>query len=132
MYWSSLLEIMIFSFCLLLFFSDPADMAYIFMHMLHVGRSIMGFCLIKKIPKSHDLIQKFKSTIGEEETPLQFQDFREKATQQMRVVFSELFSSLSSYLKFYLLYSLFSVVLDFIDFIIQLVRFGRFGDVSLD
>jgi hypothetical protein len=56
MYWVSLLEMTIFGISLLLFFSYPSQMAYVFLHMPHVGRGFTGLLINRELPKSHDLV----------------------------------------------------------------------------
>src|SRR5438067_359761 len=45
LYWQSLLEIGLFTLSLLLFFTDPFEMVYIWFHLLHLGRAFIGLML---------------------------------------------------------------------------------------
>ena len=65
-----------------------------------------------------------------EESALNFETFRQRATNQMRTMFINLMSGLAQNLKYYFGLTVASSLFDFIDFIIQLVRFGGYGDVS--
>lgn len=56
LYWVSVLEIGLFAFGMLLFFTFPSDMAFIFMHTLHLIRGVVGLLINKKLPKSHDIV----------------------------------------------------------------------------
>ena len=60
---------------------------------------------------------------------MQFQEFRDKATQQMRNVFIGIVQSLERLLKAYFILTVIVSVFDFAEFVVQLVRFGRLGDV---
>ena len=135
MYWMSVLEVTLFSVGLLLFFTYPSQMAYIFLHIIHIGRGILGFIINRSLPKSHDLVQDITNSLkqagDDEDAPLTFETFRTRATNQMRSVFISLVTALEDRLKLYMALTVATCLLDFIDFIIQLVRFGGRGDVSL-
>lgn len=49
-FWVSILEIVAFTIGLILFFSLPSDMAYIFLHIIHPARGIMGLVINKRLP----------------------------------------------------------------------------------
>ena len=129
----SILEVSLFLVGLLLFFTYPSQMAYVFLHVPHLGRGFLGFVINKTLPKSHDLVDQIGKSLqgGEnEESALNFETFRQRATNQMRTMFINLMTGLESNLKIYFALSIACSFLDFIDFIIQLVRFGGLGDVS--
>ena len=131
----SVLEVTLFSVGLLLFFTYPSQMAYIFLHIIHIGRGILGFIINRSLPKSHDLVLDITNSLkqegDEEDAPLNFETFRTRATNQMRSVFISLATVLEDRLKLYMGLTVATCLLDFIDFIIQLVRFGGRGDVIL-
>ena len=56
MFWVSIIELAVFVIGLLLFFSFPQQMAFIFIHMPHPVRGIFGFIINKSLPKSHDIV----------------------------------------------------------------------------
>lgn len=53
----SVLEIISFCVGVFLFFSFPEDMAFIFIHTLHVVRGVLGLIITKKMPLSHDIVK---------------------------------------------------------------------------
>ena len=53
----SILEMSIFTIGLLLFFTYPSQMAYVFLHITHLARGFIGFQINNTLPKSHDLVQ---------------------------------------------------------------------------
>ena len=55
-FWVSVLEIGVFAFGLLLFFSLPSEMSYLFIHSLHPLRGIMGLLIRRRIPQSHEIM----------------------------------------------------------------------------
>jgi hypothetical protein len=44
---------------MLLFFTDTIEMVNIWFHLVHVPRAIIGFMLMVKLPKSHQLAANF-------------------------------------------------------------------------
>ena len=84
MYWVSVLELTVFSIVLILFFSLPSQMAYVFLHLMHVPRGIIGLFIQKDLPKSHDIVGNVVSALreeaGNEEAPMAFEAFRHRAT----------------------------------------------------
>lgn len=66
------MEISIFCVVLLLFFSFPSDMDFMYLHLLHPIRGFIGLEINKKLPKSHDILREFKD-MGEEK--IKFEEF---------------------------------------------------------
>ena len=129
----SILEVSLFLVGLLLFFTYPSQMAYVFLHTPHLGRGFLGFMINRMLPKSHDLVEEVGKALqgGEnEEAAINFETFRQRATNQMRTMFINLMSNLDQNLKLYFALTVTTSFLDFIDFIIQLIRFGGLGDVT--
>ncbi len=83
----SLFEVTLFAIGLLLFFTYPSQMAYIFLHILHLPRGFVGFILNRDLPKSHDMVTEISKSLksgDNEDIPLSFETFRSRATDQMR------------------------------------------------
>jgi len=40
---------------MLLFFTDPVEMVYIWFHIFHIVRGAVGLILMKRLPKSHQM-----------------------------------------------------------------------------
>ena len=53
----SLMEVTLFALGLLLFFTYPSQMAYIFLHVIHLPRGVLGFLINNSLPKSHTLVE---------------------------------------------------------------------------
>eukprot|EP00347_Sterkiella_histriomuscorum_P012840 403367024 len=134
-YWCSVLEIFIFCVGLLLFFSYPSDMAYIFMHILHPIRGYFGFLIGKQMPKSHDFIKLLnQETQGdlENEKRFNFEEFFSHIIQAVKKIVTTIASNMETKLKVYFILTIICILFDFIEFIIQLVRFGHIGDEFSD
>jgi len=50
---------------MVLFVSDSADMKYFWLHIAHCPRAMLGYLLMKKIPRSHDLANTLQLPPGE-------------------------------------------------------------------
>ena len=55
LFWCSLLELAGWALAFILFISDSGEMAFIWIHLPHIPRALIGFYLLHNIPKSHDL-----------------------------------------------------------------------------
>ena len=78
----SALEIIAYLIGVLLFFSSPKAMAYIFLHTLHPVRGVIGFLIIKRLPRSHDIVKELELT--DENEKVDFEQFRNKVTDKLR------------------------------------------------
>jgi len=127
LFWCSFIELCVFGLGLLLFFTFPEQMAYIFLHVLHAFRGFIGLILNKKLPKSHDIIKEFQ-VLGDQ--PVKFEEFRQKMTAQMRTTMITLAEQNEGLLKTYFIATSVAAIFDIVDFFIQVVHFGHIGDVS--
>ena len=41
---------------LIMFIGSPAKMAYIWLHVGHFFRGVLGFVILDRLPKSHDIV----------------------------------------------------------------------------
>ena len=56
-FWTSLLEICIFITLLIVFFAEPAKLGAIWLTVFHLPRGVVGFLLLRFLPKSHEIVQ---------------------------------------------------------------------------
>jgi cell division protein FtsW (lipid II flippase) len=56
LYWSSGVEVCMFILGLIMFIGSPAKMAYIWLHVGHFFRGVLGFVILDRLPKSHDIV----------------------------------------------------------------------------
>ena len=49
-------ELTLFVLLFLFFLRLPADMSYVFLHLPHLFRGIIGLVIAKRIPKTHEII----------------------------------------------------------------------------
>ncbi|CDW85965.1 UNKNOWN [Stylonychia lemnae] len=128
-FWASVLEIAIFGVGLLLFFTFPEQMAFIFMHILHPVRGQVGLIIYRRMPKSHDMISHLKD-FGNDK--LKFEEFIAKITEKLKEQMIGFATNMESNLKLYFVFTIICILMDFIEFVIQLIRFGRDGDEFSD
>ena len=62
MFWGSTMEICMFLLGFILFCVVPGLMGFIWLHIFHVIRGILGYLLLKKLPRSHDIVEKLSVT----------------------------------------------------------------------
>ena len=56
LWWSSMAEYFVFLFALMLFFTDTSTMSFIWMFIPHLVRGGVALTLVKRMPKSHDMV----------------------------------------------------------------------------
>ena len=59
-FWTTALELAMFTALLLLFFTAPKSMAIMWLTFVHVPRGAIGALLLKRLPKSHEIIEDLK------------------------------------------------------------------------
>ena len=55
-FWACVTEMALIVLGFALFCSAPSPLAYMWLHVFHVPRGIMGLNLIARMPRSHDII----------------------------------------------------------------------------
>ena len=108
----------------ILFVSSPKDMAYIWMHLFHIPRSIIGLLLLKRLPRSHDIVDQLQMPPGHVSLE-QLQTILKDSVSQIFINYTE---SCRHFLVTYMSLTIVCLFIDVIDFIVQFVRFGRQGD----
>jgi len=58
LYWSSLVELFLVFLCLAFFLRQPSQMAYMFLHILHLPKSVIGFKINNILPRSYQIVDK--------------------------------------------------------------------------
>ena len=134
MYYNSIIEICTWFVAFLVFLSYPSQMAYIWMHILHLFRGGYGLYLVlKKTPKTYDLIDSISEVHDDQ---LEEHWGFEKMAKHIRDNFKKyMIDLLSKDKKFYIIYVIITwlnMVFDTIGFLIQLIRFGKKGNEYSD
>jgi hypothetical protein len=60
LYWVSILECGLFLIAIILFISSPSNFNIFWTFITHVVRAALGFILLKRLPKSHTVIEEMK------------------------------------------------------------------------
>ena len=132
MFWLSLLEISMFILSLLLFFTDPVEMVYIWYHVGHCFRAFVGFTIFRKIPRPHQMAAHM-SIPNDEKMPF------EKIMSYLLIGAQDALKSFTTSTKklliVYVVMTCFQLLLDLIDFFTQVHNFGEvqsaFADLAL-
>lgn len=133
-YYNSIIEIITWIIGLICFFSYPDQMAWIWLHMLHIPRGIVGiYIVLKKTPKTYDLIDSISDF---EKDQLEEHWGFEKMAKHIRDNFKKhIINVLRDSRKYYIAYfaiSWINFALDCIGMLVQLIRFGTKGDEYSD
>jgi hypothetical protein len=114
-YGVSILEIMLWTVLLLLFFISPSNYYLVWILIFHLGRGILGIILINKFPKTYEILDNLSKNPNFEESKI-----LEMVEQQINETFSTRFADNRVFLIVYLIFSSISLVVDFIIFFVQL------------
>ena len=115
LFWSSALEISLWITGLLCFFAAPGPMGIIWLHVLHVGRGVLGFLLLRRMPKTHDMIAEFSFP---ERESLSLGDFSSHLTNNFKKAFLGIVFKAKQLLLAYFILTCLNGFLDFIGFFI--------------
>eukprot|EP00347_Sterkiella_histriomuscorum_P014654 403360058 len=132
LFWFSLLEECLFIFSVLLFFTDPTEMVYIWMHILHIGRGVLGYLILKKLPKSHQMAANM-SIPSDQNMP--FQEIMRYLILAARDAMKDFTAQTKKWLTAYFSLTVICLFLDLIQFFIQVKNFARvqsaFADLAM-
>ena len=117
LFWGSLAELGAFMFSLMLFFTDAAEMAAIFFFIIHIPRGILGLLLIKKMPVSHQMLNKV--LVNEPNKTIPFEKIKEICITVGYETLNELSTGCGKLLMFYFITTLVCFLLDIIAFFVQ-------------
>jgi hypothetical protein len=117
---------------MLLFFTDPEEMVYIWFHMLHVARGIIGIMLMKRLPKSYQMAQNM--SIPQEEK-LPFEAIMRYIVLGARDALRDFTEQTKGWLVAYFALTVGCLFLDLASFFIQVRNFASiqsaFADLTL-
>jgi hypothetical protein len=122
----------LFALSVLLFFTDATEMVNIWFHIVHIPRAIIGFMLMKKLPKSHQLAANFSIPT---DTKVDFNSIMGYLELAARDCLNFFQASTKGYLTSYILLTILCLILDMIEFFIIVSCFARiqsaFADLAL-
>eukprot|EP00347_Sterkiella_histriomuscorum_P021291 403334519 len=124
MFWSSVIELSMFLLGFILFCVVPDLMPFIWMHIPHIIRAIIGFILLKNLPRSHDIIDRLEVT----DQHYSFEQIQKLIKENLIKIFMKYTEECNTQLLSYGIVTMFAAFFDFIEFLIQFIRFGRSGD----
>lgn len=120
LFWVGLTEIFIFVICFALFLSKPSQLAWLLFCIFHPVRSVIGFLILKILPKTHNLVDNLK-------------DIENSTTQQ---IYEDIINAYKNNLepvsgklrKLVLFYWAFTILNFLIDAILFICLFVSWGD----
>ncbi|CDW82513.1 UNKNOWN [Stylonychia lemnae] len=132
LFWFSLVELALFIFSMLLFFTDPTEMVYIWFHIFHVLRGGVGLILMKKLPKSHQMASNMSIPKDDKMT---FQAIMNYIILAARDALKDFSNQTRKWLIIYFISTIVCLLLDLIQFFSQIKDFGMvqsaYADLSM-
>lgn len=101
----------------------PELMAYIWIHIFHIPRAILGFMILKRFPRSHDIVAKLQ--IPDNHSSLK--QISTHLTESVSQILLGYLGNCKCLLQVYCGLTLAAGGFDIVDFIVQYIRFGKFG-----
>ena len=99
-------------------------MAYIWLHIFHVPRAVLGLQLIGRMPRSHDIIMQLPLTSEHSS----IEAVNGALTQSVSKIFMEYTEKCKSFFLGYGVLTVLCFLFDAVEFLIQFIRFGYKGD----
>jgi hypothetical protein len=118
-YSTSLFELSLWIVGLLLFISSPYNMFLIWVLIVHVAKSILGFTLLSAMPKTYEIIENLAKNPNFQEDQIM-----ELIQAQVRESFMERWTQNKRKLMFYFIATILCLVIDVVIFIVQIILFG--------
>jgi hypothetical protein len=112
----------------ILFCTVPELMGFIWLHVFHIPRAILGYLILKRLPRSHDILDKVDLPDNHYHLPQLLGLLKESMSR----IFIEYTDKCKKILLAYCIFTFIAVFFDFVDLVIQFVRFGRQGDEHSD
>jgi hypothetical protein len=123
LFWGSLAELGAFAFSITLFFTDPAEMAAVWFFVVHIPRGIIGLLLIKKMPVSHQMLN--KTLVKEPSKAMPFSKIKEIVTTVGGETLKEFIDQgCGKFLLIYFITTCVCFLLDIIAFFVQVSLFN--------
>lgn len=114
MFWGSIIELSMFMLGFILFCSVPGLMSLIWLHIFHIPRAVVGFLLLKRLPRSHDIIDQVHLP-GEHYSLDQLtKSLKESVTK----IFIDYTESCKCLLLTYCVFTLIAICFDFVQFLV--------------
>ena len=110
----------------ILFCSAPRLLAYIWLHIFHIPRGVLGLILMKRLPRSHDIIEKVQIPDGDGHYSIE--GVSGLLMQSVSKIFIDYTDSCKRLLLAYGALTGLCFIFDLVEFLIQYIRFGYNGD----
>ena len=118
-FWTTAAELCLFFGLFILFCTAPESMGIMWLTVLHVPRGVFGAILLKKLPKSHEIIEDLKFD-DIPQTQISVDTVSEKIKFSLTVQFMIMAESNKKWLSIYSLLTLACYILDGLTFLIVL------------
>jgi hypothetical protein len=128
-FWLSILEGGLFLLSLLLFFTDPVEMVYIWYHLAHCFRSAIGLMLYTKIPRSHHMAANMSIPSDQTHSFDSIMHYLKLAAKDALTSFT---SQSKSWLLGYCALTFVCLILDLINFFTQVWYFSQVNTAYAD
>jgi hypothetical protein len=117
---------------LILFIGSPGNMAYIWLHVGHFARGLIGFAILSRLPKSHDVVDELEIPETNDGSHYTIESISDLLKSSVSKIFIRQVESCRKFVLSYAILTWICLTLDLIEFLIHYVRFGYPGGEHSD
>ena len=122
----SLFELSLWALGFLMFLASPKDLYLIWILIFHVFKAIIGLIILRRIPKTYEIIDNLALNPNFEEDKI-----LELIDTQIRETFMDRWQQNKGKLLCYMISTIIALTIDVVIFIVQIVVFGKSVDYYL-
>ena len=123
---------MMFLLGFILFCAQPRLMGFIWLHIFHLPRGLVGFLLLQNLPKSHEIVHQLQIPDQSDGSHYNMESIVVLLKQTVSKIFIRYVESCRKYMLSYVILTWLAMVIDIIEFLVHFIRFGYKGDEHSD
>lgn len=119
LYWVSIGEFSLLCLLFLFFLRAPGNMWFFLLNVCHIPRGFLGLQIEKKVPQSHEIVEKMKPRTDEEAAlQMNFNQFEYRMQTVIVTLVKQIYTRIQFKLRAYFILTLVCTFLDLIAFLV--------------
>jgi hypothetical protein len=125
-------ELSMFILGIILFIGSPKNLAFIWLHTGHAARGFIGFILLNRLPKSHDIVDELDIPETKDGSHYTLYSITALLKSSVAKIFIGYLETCRKWILTYAFLTSFCLLFDLIELLIHYVRFGYPGNEHSD